>query len=110
MLGPAKSRRLDEPIAVSLEALVPQGHFYRHLESKLDLGFVRGWVDDHYADRCRPSIDPVDFFKLREEPGTEMRHAPNMSSRGTAIAVARGCSSVGHWRTLGDEIPRCGSE
>ena len=65
MLGPAKSRRLDEPIAVSLEDLVPQGHFYRHLEAKLDLGFVREWVDDHYADRGRPSIDPVVFFKLQ---------------------------------------------
>jgi hypothetical protein len=26
MLGPAKPRRLDEPIAVSLEDLVPQNH------------------------------------------------------------------------------------
>ena len=50
MLGPPKLRRLDQPIAVSLEDLVPQDHFYRHLESKLNLGFVRGWVDDHYAD------------------------------------------------------------
>jgi hypothetical protein len=41
MLGPPKSRRLDAPIAVSLEALVPVDHFYRHLEAKLDLGFVR---------------------------------------------------------------------
>jgi transposase len=65
MLGPTKPRRLDEPIAVSLEALVPASNFYRHLEAKLDLGFVRGWVDDHYADRGRPSIDPVVFFKLQ---------------------------------------------
>src|SRR5688500_257141 len=65
MLGPAKSRRLDEPIAVSLEALVPQGHFYRHLETKLDLSFVRGWAREFYAERGRPSIDPVIFFKLQ---------------------------------------------
>ena len=45
MLGPRKPRRLDEPIAVSLEALVPASNFYRHLEVTLDLGFVRGWVD-----------------------------------------------------------------
>ena len=44
MLGPAKPRRLDQPIAVSLEELVPQDHFYRHLEATLDLGFVREWV------------------------------------------------------------------
>jgi transposase len=65
MLGPAKPRRLDEPIAVSLEELVPPNNFYRHLEATLDLSFVRGWVEDHYADRGRPSIDPVIFFKLQ---------------------------------------------
>ncbi len=37
MLGPATSRRLDEPIAVSLQALVPADHFSRHLEAELDL-------------------------------------------------------------------------
>src|SRR5215210_4814512 len=65
MLGPAKPRRLDEPIAASLEDLVPEDHFYRHLEAKLDLGFVRDWVKDLYAERGRPGIDPVVFFKLQ---------------------------------------------
>jgi transposase len=65
MLGPAKPRRLDAPIAVSLEDLVPRNHFYRHLEAKLDLGFVREWTRELYADRGRPSIDPVVFFKLQ---------------------------------------------
>jgi hypothetical protein len=65
MLGPPKPRRLDAPIAVSLEALVPPNHFYRHLEAKLDLGFVRDWAGERYAERGRPSIDPVVFFKLQ---------------------------------------------
>src|SRR5829696_1326632 len=65
MLGPAKPRRLDEPIVVSLEDLVPADHFYRHLEAKLDLSFVRAWTQELYADRGRPSIDPVVFFKLQ---------------------------------------------
>ena len=65
MLGPPKPRRLDEPIAVSLEELVPANHFYRHLEAKLDLSFVREWAQELYADRGRPSIDPVVFFKLQ---------------------------------------------
>ena len=65
MLGSAEPRRLDQPIAVSLEDLVPQDHFYRHLEAKLDLGFVREWAQDLYAERGRPSIDPVVFFKLQ---------------------------------------------
>jgi transposase len=65
MLGPPKPRRLDQPIAVSLEDLIPRDHFYRHLDAKLDLGFVREWARDLYADRGRPSIDPVVFFKLQ---------------------------------------------
>ena len=44
MLGPPKPRRLDELIAVSLEALGPPENVYRHLEATLDLGFVRDWV------------------------------------------------------------------
>lgn len=61
MLGPAKPRNLDTPIAVSLEQLVPADHFYRYLERKLDLGFVRDRVQNLYAERGRPSIDPVVF-------------------------------------------------
>ena len=52
-------------LAVSLEDLVPADHFYRHLEAKLDLGFVREWTRELYAERGRPSIDPVVFFKLQ---------------------------------------------
>jgi hypothetical protein len=62
MLGPAKPRRLDQPIAVSLEDLVPADNFYRHLEARLDLSFVRDWVRERYAERGRPSIDPAIFF------------------------------------------------
>jgi transposase len=65
MLGPPKLRCLDQPVMVSLEALVPADHFYRHLDAKLDLGFVRAWVQDRYAEAGRPSIDPVVFFKLQ---------------------------------------------
>jgi transposase len=50
---------------LSLEGLVPPDHFYRHLERRLDLGFVRGLVRDAYADIGRPSIDPVVSFKLQ---------------------------------------------
>ena len=64
MLGPQKERRLDQPVRTSLEQLVPQDNFYRSLEAKLDLSFVRDWVEDKYAERGRPSIDPAVFFKL----------------------------------------------
>jgi transposase len=49
---------------VSLEELVPQDHFYRHLERILDLSCVREFVQETYASKGRPSIDPVVFFKL----------------------------------------------
>lgn len=65
MLGPAKIRRVDEPVLASLDALVPAHHFYRHLESTLDLTFVRDLVRSAYKDGGRPSIDPIIFFKLQ---------------------------------------------
>src|SRR3954466_3799177 len=65
MLGPAKVRRVDQPVLASLDALVPNHHFYRHLESKLDLTFVRDLVRSTYKEGGRPSIDPVIFFKLQ---------------------------------------------
>src|SRR6266542_2613240 len=65
MLGPPKLRLLDQPVAVSLEDLVPPDNFYRYLDQRLDLSFVRTWVQDCYAEHGRPSIDPVVFFKLQ---------------------------------------------
>jgi transposase len=50
---------------VSLENLVPHDSFYRHVEARLDLGFVRDLVKDKYSAFGRPSIDPVVFFKLQ---------------------------------------------
>jgi transposase len=64
MLGPTKCRDLDRPIAVSLERLVPSDHFYRQLDAALDLTFIRSWVAECYADRGRPSIDPIVFFRF----------------------------------------------
>jgi|SRR5215217_2484557 len=49
---------------VTLEELVPPDHFYRHLEDTLNVRFVRELVREAYAERGRPSIDPVVFFKL----------------------------------------------
>ncbi len=65
MLGPLKVRDLNRPIVVSLESLVPDNHFYRHLDRSLDLSFVREFVKDCYSPIGRPSIDPVVFFRLQ---------------------------------------------
>lgn len=64
MMG-SKERRFAPLTNVSLEELVPQDHFYRHLERTLDLSFVREFVQQTYAHVGRPSIDPVVFFKLQ---------------------------------------------
>jgi transposase len=58
--------RLFRPVEqVCLEDLVPHNHFYRQVERKLDLSFVRDLVRECYAPIGRPSVDPVVFFKLQ---------------------------------------------
>src|SRR5215469_10625138 len=64
MMG-LKERAFAPLVAVSLEELVPQDHFYRHLHKVLDLSFVYDLVRESYAVAGRPSIDPVVFFKLQ---------------------------------------------
>ena len=64
MMG-TKRRKFAPQVNVSLEEMVPQDHFYRHLERTLNLSFVREFVQETYAGKGRPSIDPVVFFKLQ---------------------------------------------
>jgi transposase len=64
MMG-LKERAFAPLVAVSLEELVPQDHFYRHVQKVLDLSFVYDLVRESYAIVGRPSIDPVVFFKLQ---------------------------------------------
>jgi transposase len=64
MMG-SKARSFAPKVCVSLEDLVPADHFYCHLERTLDLSFVRAFVQERYASKGRPSIDPVVFFKLQ---------------------------------------------
>src|SRR3712207_6815328 len=61
-----KERVFDPlPRDFSLEDLVPRDSFYRRLEARLDLSFVRELVATLYAKGGRPSVDPVVFFKLQ---------------------------------------------
>ena len=60
MIG-TKLRIFAPMTAVSLEDLVPQDQFYRHVERTLDLTYVRDLVQPLYATGGRPSIDPVVF-------------------------------------------------
>jgi transposase len=64
MMG-TKVRLFEALEQVCLEDLVPKDHFYRHVDRKLDLSFVRDLVRACYAAGGRPSVDPVVFFKLQ---------------------------------------------
>lgn len=63
MLG-SKQRVFKTHLALSLETLVPPNNFYRQVQSKLDLEFVRELVAERYSPLGRPSVDPIVFFKL----------------------------------------------
>ena len=63
MLG--HKARTFTPRLVSLEDLVPPDHFYRQVEQRFNLQFVRDLVCHFYAPWGRPSIDPIVFFKLQ---------------------------------------------
>ena len=45
--------------------MVPKDNFYRRLEERIDLSFVRELVLPLYARGGRRSVDPVVFFKLQ---------------------------------------------
>src|SRR4051794_11995915 len=64
MMG-TKARSFAPLCNRSLEDLVPATNFYRHLGTKLDLGFVRDLVRGAYQEGGRPSVDPTIFFKLQ---------------------------------------------
>ncbi len=65
MMGTKTRSFAPLPDDLSLEHLVPEDHFYRRLEARLDLSFVRDLVGPLYAKGGRPSVDPVVFFKLQ---------------------------------------------
>jgi transposase len=65
MMGTKKRAFAPLPDDLSLEELVPKDNFYRRLEARLDLSFVRELVEPLYAKGGRPSVDPVVFFKLQ---------------------------------------------
>ena len=60
-----KERNFKPQVQVHLEELVPSNNFYRELEAKVDLSFVREWTSSYYSKMGRGSIDPVVFFKLQ---------------------------------------------
>jgi hypothetical protein len=76
MMG-KKERHFAPLTNVSLEGLVPAGHFYRHLDKLLDLSFVREFVQTTYAGNGRPSIDPIVFWHRCNSSCSSRAFAPN---------------------------------
>lgn len=64
MMG-TKARAFAPLCNRSIEDLVSANNFYRHLEAKLDLSFVRELVRSTYKECGRPSVDPRVLFKLQ---------------------------------------------
>ncbi len=65
MMGIKERNFRPLPDDLSLEVMVPKDNFYRRLEERIDLSFVRELVLPLYAKGGRHSIDPVIFFKLQ---------------------------------------------
>ncbi|HEY6752635.1 MAG TPA: IS1182 family transposase [Rubrobacteraceae bacterium] len=65
MMGIKEREFRPLPDNLSLDELVPKDNFYRRLEGRIDLSFVRELVVDRYAVVGRTSIDPVVFFRLQ---------------------------------------------
>jgi hypothetical protein len=65
------------PDDLSLEDLVPQDNFYRRLDARLDLSFIRELVAPLYASGGRPSVDPVVFFELQSWSCSSRTSAPS---------------------------------
>jgi hypothetical protein len=52
------------PEDICLEDLVPEDNFYRRLQERLDLSFVRELLEDLYAASGPPSVDPEVFSSV----------------------------------------------
>jgi transposase len=65
MMGIKERNFRPLPDDLSLEAMVPKDNFYRRLEERIDLSFVRELVLPLYSKGGRHSIDQVVFFKLQ---------------------------------------------
>jgi hypothetical protein len=63
MMGIKERNFRPLPDDLSPEVTVPKDSFYRRLEERIDLSFVRELVLPLYANGGRHSIDPVVFFK-----------------------------------------------
>ena len=62
MMGTKERCFRSLPEDISLEVLVPMDNFYRRLQQKLDLSFVREMVEDRYAPPAARASTPKSSF------------------------------------------------
>jgi hypothetical protein len=103
------------PDDLSLETLVPKDNFYRRLEERIDLPFVRELVLPLYARDGRHSIDPVVFFELElvlffEDLRSERQLITAMDDRVTDLLCAGtgGTSKKSPSVTTPADVSTCG--
>ena len=97
MLGPPKPRRLHEPISVSLEDLVPQDHFYRHLDK------VRGYhATEAYKKAMRKRqvwVEPL-FAEAKDWHGLRrfrLRRLERVNGEALLIAAGQNLKRLLSW-------------
>src|SRR5215208_4626363 len=100
MMGIKERNFQPLPEDISLEDLVPEDNFYRRLQERLDLSFVRELVEDLYAPSGRPSIDPEVFFRLQ----MVMFHEGIRSERELMRVVCDRLSAGGTWATISSRL------
>src|SRR5215208_4757794 len=103
MMGTKERNFQPLPEDISLEDLVPEDNFYRILQEKLDLSFVRELVEDRYAASGRPSVDPEDGAQHRMvEERAILRYWSPTRRRVPRVHSAAGCFSP-------DDAPKNGA-
>src|SRR5436309_4430792 len=64
-MGPEKDKKTTfQHEIVCLDDLVPASDRYRRLDELVDWSFIRAAAEPYYAERGRPSIDPIVLVKL----------------------------------------------
>jgi transposase len=64
-MGPEKDKQTTfQHEIVCLDDLVPAEDRYRRLDELVDWSFIRAAAEPYYADRGRPSVDPIVLVKL----------------------------------------------
>ena len=53
-----------EEVTINLEALVPENHILRAIDTAINFRFIYEEVEGLYSDKGRPGIDPISLFKI----------------------------------------------